>query len=145
MILLNSWTSTIIIIITTAIQVDQPNGNSQPVEKAGLAPKFTFKKVEIELLVYYSLIDHGINGRSCASGAWRKVWTRTKILSPNILYFVAILRFVAIYAFYKGFYWALIARQLPFVQIQTKESRVKQKIASFRPDLDERQLPFVKA
>ena len=32
-----------------------------------------------------------------------------------------------------------------FVQIQTKESRVKRKIASYRPDLDERQLPFVKA
>ena len=27
--------------------VDQPNGNSQPVEKAGLAPKFTFKKVMV--------------------------------------------------------------------------------------------------
>ena len=25
--------------------VDQPNGNTQLVEKAGLAPKFTFKKV----------------------------------------------------------------------------------------------------
>ena len=115
MILLNSWTSTI--IITTAIQVDQPNGNSQPVEKAGLAPKFTFKKVEIELLVYYSLIDHGINGRSCASGAWRKVWTRTKILSPNILYFVAILRFVAIYAFYK----ALNAWQVPIIKYTLDE------------------------
>ena len=26
--------------------VDQPNGNTQLVEKAGLAPKFTFKKVK---------------------------------------------------------------------------------------------------
>ena len=31
----------------------------------------------------------------------RKVWTQTKILSPNIRYFVAILRFVAIYHFIK--------------------------------------------
>ena len=29
---------------------------------------------------------------------------KSGILSPNILYFVAISRFVAIYAFYKGFY-----------------------------------------
>ena len=41
--------------------------------------------------------------RERASSARRKVWTRTKILSPNIRYFVAILRFVAIYAFYKAF------------------------------------------
>ena len=33
----------------------------------------------------------------------RQVWTQTKILSPNIRYFVTILRFVAIYAFYKAF------------------------------------------
>ena len=26
---------------------------------------------------------HKQGGRSCASGAWRKVWTRTKILSPT--------------------------------------------------------------
>ena len=38
-----------------------------------------------------------------------------------------------------------ILLHLPFVQIQTKESRLKRKIASFRPDLDERQLPFVQA
>ena len=43
-------------------------------------------------------------GRCCASGACRKVWTWAKILSPNIRYFAAILRFVAIYAFYKFFY-----------------------------------------
>ena len=36
-------------------------------------------------------------GKSCAWDPRRKVWTRTKILSPNIRYFVAILRFVAIY------------------------------------------------
>ena len=40
--------------------------------------------------------------RERTSGARRKVWTRTKILSPNIRYFVAILRFVTIYAFYKA-------------------------------------------
>ena len=36
-------------------------------------------------------------------GTWgprQKVWTRTKILSPNIRYFVEILRFVAIYALF---------------------------------------------
>ena len=36
-------------------------------------------------------------------GLRQKVWTRTKIMSPYIRYFVAILRFVAIYAFYKAF------------------------------------------
>ena len=30
----------------------------------------------------------------------QKFWTQTKILSPNISYFVAIFRFVAIYAFF---------------------------------------------
>ena len=33
-------------------------------------------------------------------GLCRKLWTWTKILSPNIRYFVAILRFVAIYALF---------------------------------------------
>ena len=33
-------------------------------------------------------------------GLRQKVWTRTKILSPNIRYFVEILRFVAIYALF---------------------------------------------
>ena len=33
-------------------------------------------------------------------GLCRKVWTRTKISSTNIRYFVAIIRFVAIYAFF---------------------------------------------
>ena len=33
-------------------------------------------------------------------GLYRKLWTRTKILSPNMRYFVAILRFVAIYALF---------------------------------------------
>ena len=36
--------------------------------------------------------------RESAKGLCLKVWTQTKILSPNIRYFVAILRFVAIYA-----------------------------------------------
>ena len=35
----------------------------------------------------------------------RKIWTRTKILSLNIRYFVALLRFVAIYALF-GNLWA---------------------------------------
>ena len=39
-----------------------------------------------------------------------KVWTQTKILSPNIRYFVAILRFVAIYALF-GDLWA---KKVPF-------------------------------
>ena len=38
-------------------------------------------------------------------GLRRKVWIRTKILSPNIHYFVAILRFVTIYALF-GNLWA---------------------------------------
>ena len=38
-------------------------------------------------------------------GFHRKVWTRTKSFSPNIRYFVAILRFVAIYALF-GNLWA---------------------------------------
>ena len=33
-------------------------------------------------------------------GLRQKVWTRTKLLSPNIHYFVAILRFFAIYALF---------------------------------------------
>ena len=35
--------------------------------------------------------------RESAKGLRRKVWTQTKIISPNILYFVTILGFVAIY------------------------------------------------
>ena len=38
-------------------------------------------------------------------GLHRKVWTCTKILGTNIRYFVAILRFVAIYALF-GRLWA---------------------------------------
>ena len=78
-------------------------------------------------------------GRSCASGAWRKVWTRTKILSPNIRYFVAILRFVTIYPLFKGsFRPDSDKRQLSFVS-----SGLRQRQLSFSPDSDERQLPFV--
>ena len=51
--------------------------------------------------------------RKCTNGVRQKVWTRTKILSPNIRYIIAILRFVALYK------------------------------ASFRPDSDKRQLHFV--
>ena len=47
---------------------------------------------------------------SCAKGLRRKVWTRTKNLSPNIRYFVALLRFVAIYVLFrtrkKCFFWS---------------------------------------
>ena len=39
-----------------------------------------------------------------------EVWTRTKIVSPNIRYFVAIIRFVAIYAIF-GDLWA---KKVPF-------------------------------
>ena len=51
------------------------------------------------------VVNFGVKqgGRSCANGVRLKVWTRTKILSPSIRYFVAILRFVAIYTFYKAF------------------------------------------
>ena len=49
-------------------------------------------------LVTTTIITTHQDGRSCACGACRKVWTRTKISSPNIRYFVAILRFNAIYA-----------------------------------------------
>ena len=38
-------------------------------------------------------------------GLRQKVWTRTKILSPNKRYFVATVRFVAIYALF-GRLWA---------------------------------------
>ena len=37
-------------------------------------------------------------GKSCTKGLRRKVWIRKKNPIPNILYFVAILRFVTIYA-----------------------------------------------
>ena len=43
--------------------------------------------------------------RERASGAHRKVWTWTKILSSNIRYFVVIFRFVTIYALF-GNLWA---------------------------------------
>ena len=103
-------------------------------------------------------------------GLRHKVWTGTIILSPNIRYFVAILRFVAIYALYKASFRPdsdkiqlsfvqtqtkdsflssrLNERQLPFIQTQMKDSflssRLRRKTISFRPDSDERQLPFIK-
>ena len=43
-------------------------------------------------------------------GLRRKVWTRKKILSPTIHYFVAILRFVAIYAPFRGL-WAFLGEK----------------------------------
>ena len=39
--------------------------------------------------------------REGAKGIRRKVWTRTKNLSPNIHYFIALLRFVAIYVLFR--------------------------------------------
>ena len=49
----------------------------------------------------FSLLDPGWQ-KLCrgTGGPRRKVWTRTKILSPNIGYFVANSRFVAIYALF---------------------------------------------
>ena len=52
------------------------------------------------VIVYSGLVQ---DGRSCAKGLRQKVWTRTKIFIPNIHYFVAILRFVAIYANLEAF------------------------------------------
>ena len=43
--------------------------------------------------------------REAAKGLRRKVWTRTEILSLNIRYFVALLRFAAIYALFERL-WA---------------------------------------
>ena len=60
-------------------------------------------------------------------GLCRNVWIWTKILSPNTRYFVAILRFVTIYAFFK--------LKVPFVQTQTKDSfltfRLRRKTTPF--------------
>ena len=52
-------------------------------------------------------IQHYVHqgGRSFANSVRRKVWTQAKILSPNICYFPAILRFVAIYTLFERF-WA---------------------------------------
>ena len=49
----------------------------------------------------------GIEG---AKGLRRKVWTLRKILGPNIRFFVAILRFVAIYALF----WKSSGKKVPF-------------------------------
>ena len=52
-------------------------------------------------------------GRSCAKARRairQKVWTRTTILSPKIHHFVAILRFVVIYALFGR----LLAKKCPF-------------------------------
>ena len=43
---------------------------------------------------------HDMAGCEGRKGFRRKVWTRTKIFSPNIGYVVATLRFVAIYALF---------------------------------------------
>ena len=39
--------------------------------------------------VVWFYVQHIQGGRSCANGARQKVWTRTKMLSLNIRYFVA--------------------------------------------------------
>ena len=62
------------------------------------------------------------NGHPCNStgkkGLRRKVWTRTKMLSPyNIRYFVAVLRFVVIYALF-GDLWA---KKVPFCGIKKND------------------------
>ena len=51
-------------------------------------------------------------GKKCnnAKGLCQKVWTQTKILSPNIRYFVAILTFFVIYSLF-GNLWA---KKVPF-------------------------------
>ena len=67
-----------------------------------------------------------------ASGARRKVWTRTKILIPNIRYFVAILRFVAIYTFYK-----------PFIELYMQDSFLSSRFRQKSPELNERERPLV--
>ena len=52
-------------------------------------------------------------GKSCAKARKRrKVWTQTKILSPNMRYLVAILRFVTIYILFglwasRGLFWVI--------------------------------------
>ena len=58
------------------------------------SPKRKVKTVNEEWAKNFNLDKQG--GRSCAKGLLRKVWTQKKIFNPNIRYFVAILRFVAI-------------------------------------------------
>ena len=58
---------------------------------------------EVELMVEFQQKANAITyewQKLCEGikGLRRKAWTLTKILSPNIRYFVEILRFVAIYA-----------------------------------------------
>ena len=47
-------------------------------------------------------------------GLCQKVWIRTKVLSPNIRYFVVILRFVAIYTLF----WSIWAKERAFLAVQ---------------------------
>ena len=61
-----------------------------------------------DIQVHIIRLGQGQGGRSfanAAKGLRRKVWTRMKILSPNICYFVVTLRFVAIYVL-SGRLWA---------------------------------------
>ena len=45
----------------------------------------------------------------------RKVWTQTKILSPNIHHFFAVLRSVAIYAYFEAFIFAILVIRATFL------------------------------
>ena len=54
----------------------------------------------LQMLVFVFMLSGLQKLREGAKGPRRKVWTQTKILSSNIRYFVAILRFVAIYALF---------------------------------------------
>ena len=77
--------------------------------------EWAFDESDIERGIKNIPVQQG--GRSFAKaqttkGLNRKIWIWTKILSPNIRYFVAILRFVKIYALFgwlwpkKGLFWS---------------------------------------
>ena len=51
-------------------------------------PNYGFCLITLDFFIFFAFC--------CAKGLRQKVWTRTKILSPNIRYYIAILRFVAI-------------------------------------------------
>ena len=66
-----------------------------------LHKQLVFPTQLVQIVGKYSSSTQG--GRSCAKGLCQ-VWTRTKILSPNIGFFVVIIIFVAIYALF-GIVW----------------------------------------
>ena len=45
----------------------------------------------------------------------RRIWTQTKILSPNIHHFFAVLRSVAIYAYFEAFIFAILVIRATFL------------------------------